>query len=538
MTLAMSRRLAARAGGVLLAAVVVVVPLTRSAASHPGSSPAARASAPTSLGADLDRILGDARLDNSQVGLEVRDATTGDVLYEHNAQQRLLPASNGKLLTSTAAMDVLGADRRFTTSVQTSGPVDGHTLTGDLYLKGTGDPTMLGPDYDQLAGQVAASGVRVVHGDLVADDSYFDDVRLAPFWAWDDEPYYYDAQISALTVAPNTDYDAGTVIVHVAPGPKVGDPAKVTVIPANHYVHLAGTATTGAAGSNDSADAVRRHGNNTIDLSGSIPADSTGDDIWATVDDPTALVASLFRDALARHGVHVLGATDYRATPSGARVLASHESMTLAQLLTPFLKLSNNMHAEHLIKTMGAQVSGQGSWDAGTAAMLADVKSLGVNTADVRMVDGSGLSRADLISPQQITNLLIAARHQPWFATWYNALPIAGDPDRMVGGTLSNRMRNTPAADNMHAKTGSMTSVSALSGYVTDGAGDPLVFSMISNNFVQSGITSIENAVGVTLASYGAPNAKPVLVSAADPQPLTPAQRRQPALECSWVKAC
>ena len=385
---------------------------------------------------------------------------------------------------------------------------------------------------------MADSGVRVVHGELVADDSYFDDVRLAPFWAWDDEPYYYDAQISALTVAPNTDYDAGTVIVHVAPGAKAGDPAKVTVIPANHYVHLAGTATTGAAGSNDSADAVRRHGNNTIDLSGSIPADSTGDDIWATVDDPTALVASLFRDALARHGVHVLGPTDYRATPSGARVLASHESMTLAQLLTPFLKLSNNMHAEHLIKTMGEQVSGQGSWDAGTAAMLADIKSLGVNTADVRMVDGSGLSRADLISPQQITNLLIAARHQPWFATWYNALPIAGDPDRMVGGTLSNRMRNTPAADNMHAKTGSMTSVSALSGYVTDGAGDPLVFSMISNNFVQSGITSIENAVGVTLASYGAPNAAPVTVSAADAQPATPAQRRQPALECSWVKAC
>ncbi len=532
MTVPMSRRFAARASAVLVA--LLVGALTQTSRPHP----VAGAPAAAGLGADLDRILGDPRLDDAQVGLEVRDATTGDVLYEHNAAERLLPASNGKLLTSTAAMGVLGPDHRFSTSVQASGAISGQTLAGNLYLKGTGDPTMLGPDYDQLAAQIADSGVRVVRGALVADDTYFDDVRLAPFWAWDDEPYYYDAQISALTVAPNTDYDAGTVIVHVAPGAKAGDPAEVTVVPANHYVHLVGTATTSASGSDDTADAVRRHGNNRIDVSGSIPADSTGDDIWATVDDPTALVASLFRDALLRHGVLVLGATDYGPTPATARTLASHESMTLAQLLTPFLKLSNNMHAEHLIKTMGEQVSGQGSWDAGTAAMLADVKTLGVNTDDVRMVDGSGLSRADLISPQQITNLLIAARQQPWFTTWYNALPIAGNPDRMVGGTLRNRMANTPAANNMHAKTGSMTAVSALSGYVSDGAGDPLVFSMISNNFLPSSVTSIENAVGVTLASYGTPSAVAVTPSTTVLPSRTPAQRRGPALECSWVKAC
>jgi D-alanyl-D-alanine carboxypeptidase/D-alanyl-D-alanine-endopeptidase (penicillin-binding protein 4) len=532
MSVHIPRRLAAAAAAVLAAAALAAIPLT-----HADSSP----SATSQLGADLDRIIADQRLAGGQVGLEVRNAATGDVLYAHNAQERLLPASNAKLLTSTAALDVLGPDYRFTTSVSAGQAPSHGTLLGNLYLKGTGDPTMLGPDYDALAKQVAGAGVRTVVGNLVADDTHYDDVRLAPFWAWDDEPYYYNAQISALTVAPNTDYDAGTVIVHIAPGGAAGQPAKVTVVPANHYVHLVGTPTTGAAGSSDTADAVRRHGNNTIDVSGSIPADSTGDDVWATVWEPTQLVASIFRDALRAHGVRVVGGTSYSATPANTASLAVHQSMTVAQLLTPFLKLSNNMHAEHLIKAMGAKAGGEGTWDTGTSTLLGDLPSMGVDTSQIRMVDGSGLSRADLLTPQQITNLLIGARAKPWFNAWYNALPIAGNPDRFTGGTLRNRMRGTPAANNLHGKTGSMTAVSALSGYVTDVAGEQLVFSMISNNFLPGGITSIEDKVGVALASYaGSAASAPAAVVPvpAAPTPTTPAERRHPDLECAWVKAC
>ncbi|HZE48289.1 MAG TPA: D-alanyl-D-alanine carboxypeptidase/D-alanyl-D-alanine-endopeptidase, partial [Jatrophihabitantaceae bacterium] len=197
MSVTIPRRFAAAVAGVFAAAALAAVPLTQA-----GSAPAST----SRLGADLDRILADQRLAGGQVGLEVRDAATGDVLYEHNAQNRLLPASNAKLFTSTAAMDVLGPDYRFTTSVAANRPTNNGTLRGNLYLKGTGDPTMLGPDYDALAKAVADSGVRTVAGNLVADDTYFDEVRLAPFWAWDDEPYYYNAQISALTVAPDTDY--------------------------------------------------------------------------------------------------------------------------------------------------------------------------------------------------------------------------------------------------------------------------------------------------------------------------------------------
>ncbi|MBO0892675.1 MAG: D-alanyl-D-alanine carboxypeptidase/D-alanyl-D-alanine-endopeptidase, partial [Acidothermales bacterium] len=323
------------------------------------------------------------------------------------------------------------------------------------------------------------------------------------------------------------------------PGARAGDPAKVTVTPQNSYVHVVNKATTGAPGSSDTSDAVRRHGENVVDVTGSIPAGAGADEVWVTVWDPTGLVESLFADALGRHGVRVAGGEARGATPSGARTVASHDSMTLGEMLTPFLKLSNNMHAEQLAKTIGREVDGVGTWSAGTAAITAEMKQLGLDTSQLRMVDGSGLSRADLISPQQITNLLLAVQDKPWFQTWYDALPIAGNPDRMTGGTLRNRMRGTPAADNIHAKTGSMTSVSALSGYVTAASGEKLVFSMISNDFLSSSMTPVEDQVGVALASYdGSGSAAGVARAPADRVGVNAMQRRHPTLECAWTKSC
>ena len=181
----------------------------------------------------------------------VRDATTGETLYDRNGSTRLLPASNTKLFSSTAAMHTLGAGFRFHTDVLATAPVRDGKLRGNLYLKGYGDPTALESDYVALAKQVATSGVRRIDGDLIADDTYFDKVRLGDSWAWDDEPFYYSAQISALTLAPNTDYDSGTAIVESLPGATVGAPVKLKLVPANGVLKLVNTATTGAAGSSN-----------------------------------------------------------------------------------------------------------------------------------------------------------------------------------------------------------------------------------------------------------------------------------------------
>jgi D-alanyl-D-alanine carboxypeptidase/D-alanyl-D-alanine-endopeptidase (penicillin-binding protein 4) len=522
------RPLAAFAVLLLVGAILVGTPVS-------GLTPWVSAASDNPLGQDLDSILADQRLRGADVGLVVRKADTGEVLYSSQSSRRGQPGSTSKLISTAAAMDVLGMDYRFTTSVHAGGQRAGRTLNGDLFLRGTGDPTMLAADYDALAQRVAASGIGTVRGRLVADDTWFDDIRLATGWAWDDEPYYYNAQISALTVAPDTDYDAGSVIVGVAPS-TAGAPAAVRIDPPNRYVQIVNTAVTGPPGSARTIVVDRRHGDKTITVSGAMPADGAELREYMTVWEPTDFVASLFRDALARHGVAVLGPTTRGATPPNLPTLADRTSMPLGELATPLLKLSNNMHAEALVKAAGRASSGAGTWHAGLAALAGKYDGLGVDPATVYFTDGSGLSRMDHVSPDQLASVLVAARTKPWFAAWYQALPVAGIADRMVGGTLRNRMRGTPAEGRVHAKTGSMTGMSGLAGYVTAANGEELVFAMITNNYLGGPVRPLEDAVAIRLASYlGDADVRTPMVVTVAPQT---EQGRRADLECSWVKAC
>ncbi|MGB3438546.1 MAG: D-alanyl-D-alanine carboxypeptidase/D-alanyl-D-alanine-endopeptidase [Actinophytocola sp.] len=481
------------------------------------------------LAADLDAILASPGMEGSDVGLVVK-TLDGQTVYARASERRQQPASNAKLVTSIAAFDVLGPDYRFDTTVHAAGRRAGPVLDGDLYLKGTGDPTTLAADYDALAAQVAAKGVKLVRGKLVADDTWFDDVRLGTSWAWDDEPYYYSAQVSALTAAPDTDYDAGSIIIRVAPG--ADGKAVVTTEPPTSYVKVVNTAVTGAAGSPNTIGVDRVHGANTFTVTGSIPSDGAATGEWMAVWEPTGYAAALFRAALGKHGVKVLGTTALGATPASAPVVASRQSMPLRELAVPFLKLSNNLHAEILVKAMGRKTSGQGTWSAGLAAVADRLPSYGVDPARLSLRDGSGLSRMDQISPDQLAALLGAARSRPWFGDWHEALPIAGKADRLVGGTLRSRMRGTAAEGKVYAKTGSLTGVSGLSGYVTNAAGEQWVFSMVTNNSVGVNVKGLEDAVAVRLAQEGgAVTARSVV-----PAPELPSEATE--LECSWVKAC
>lgn len=501
-----------------------------------GASPAASATGLRDLKADLDRILGDSRLTDAQTGLVVTSARTGEVLYSRNGNGALVPASNEKLLTSAAAFEILGPDHRFTTSALIDGRRRGGTVHGDLHLRGTGDPTMLAEGYDELAAAVAEAGITEVRGRLVADDTWFDDRRLGPFWAWDDEPYYYSAPVSALTVAPDRDYDAGSVIVTVRPGAAEGAPARVTLTPETGYVKVVNTAKTG--GDEAAVTVDRAHGTNTIAVSGSIPAGAQPVAEYMSVWEPTGYAADVFRRALRAHGVTVRGATVRGATPEGADEVAVRRSPPLSEVSVPFLKLSNNGIAEILVKSIGRKAAGEGSWAAGIKEITAFLTAHGVTGP--RMTDGSGLSRADVVAPDDLVALLAAMRAKPWFAAWYDALPVAGDPDRLVGGTLRSRMRGTPAEGNVHAKTGTLTSVSALSGYVTSADGEPLIFSMITNNHVTAAPRDIEDAVAVRLAQFtrgAATEGTPWRARLRLPEP-APGGPDPGAVECSWIRAC
>jgi D-alanyl-D-alanine carboxypeptidase/D-alanyl-D-alanine-endopeptidase (penicillin-binding protein 4) len=515
-----------------LAATTLTTPTTQVAQTQ---------AADTALTSAIDTILAHPRFAGSMVSVAVRDANTGEALYERDTDQRLNPASNMKLFTSAAAMDALGPDHRFTTDLLATAPVIGGKVRSDLFLRGGGDPTMLAEDYRDLAAQLKAAGVQRVEGDLVADDSYFDDVPLATAWSWDDEPYYYSAVTSALTVAPDTDYDSGTAIVETSPGSPGAEPT-VTLQPATDAVTIVNNATTSAAGSANTLSVEREHASDKVFVTGSIPANAGTNEEWVTVPDPTAYAADVLARALRAEGIEVKGAVKEGTTPDTAAVLASHDSMTLSELLVPFMKLSNNMHAEALVKTLGAEgPSGTGSWPAGLTEVRKYAGAKGVDTGVVRISDGSGLSRFDLLTTDALADLLVAVRQEPWFRTWYDALPIAGNADRFTGGTLRSRMRDTAAANNLHGKTGSMTSVTALSGYVTNADGRELVFSMISNNYLLTP-RSQEDALGITLAQWSEEQADGGVDTLDQPsQPRRLARLDQPGgreVECSWVKAC
>lgn len=535
-------RTRARTFGVALVALTVGGGVTAAgvASSAPGTgsrAPAAvrpAADSVAGLRTDLDAILATPGLKGAGVSVTVR-RPDGTVLYSKDPERRLEPASNAKLFTSTAALDTLGPSYRFTTSVLTSGQRSGSTLRGDIAIRGGGDPTMLASDYDALAAGIAAKGITTVAGGLLADDSFFDHTRLGEGWAWDDEPYYYSGQTSALTVAPNTDYDAGSVIVDTTSGAAAGDSAKLNLVPATGYVTLVNKATT-VAGSHSTIDVERQHGTNTIVVTGTLGLDYGTDREWATVWEPTGYAADVFRRALAAHGVTVTGATTLGPVPARATVAGVHRSAPLSSIYIPFLKLSNNMHAEALVKTMGAVKAHDGSWPGGLAVETPVLRALGVDTDDIALVDGSGLSRMDYLSSTQVTNVLLGATVRPWFTTWYGALPIAAQPDRMVGGTLRNRMKGTAAAGNVHAKTGSLTGVSSLSGYVTDADGQRLVFSVLENSYVDLDPIAVQDKIAVRLATY---SAKATAATAGHGVPALPHTATLPAdIECSWAKAC
>ncbi|MFD9225682.1 D-alanyl-D-alanine carboxypeptidase/D-alanyl-D-alanine-endopeptidase [Streptomyces sp. NPDC060064] len=497
------------------------------------SAPAGAGPSDTGLKGAIDRILMDARMDGGAASVVIADAATGERLYQRDGTDRLMPASNTKLATSTAAMALLGPDHRFRTDVLSTGSRHGSVLRGDLYLRGGGDPTTLAKDYDQLAADLAASGITRVTGRLVADDTRFDTQRLGRSWAADDESSYYSAQISPLTVAPDTDYDSGTVVVEATPGTKAGDKPRVKLTPPTDYIHLDIRGTTVPSGQSDTLTVEREHGTNTITVSGNIPVGASATKEWVTVWEPTGYAAAVFSDALGRHGVRVTGSPRLgRPTPPRAKPLASHNSMPLKELMLPFMKLSNNMHAETLTKTIGYETSGRGTWDAGLAAISGYLQKQGVKTSTVRQLDGSGLTRMNLFPAEQLETLLLSVRDASWYADWYASLPVACNRDRAMGGTLRSRMCATPAALNARGKTGSLTGASALSGYVTDAGGRELVYSVVLNNYLASSVKSIEDAIVVTLASSDTAHGT---ITAVPPKA---ARSTEPAadLECSWQK--
>lgn len=424
-------------------------------------------------------IVNESTLNGALIGISIRSAKTGEMLYEHMGDTRLRPASNMKLLTAAAALSVLGEDYTFTTEVSTDGIIKGNQLQGNLYIKGKGDPTLLPSDFDHFAKELQAHGIKEITGVIIGDDTWYDDVRLSPDMIWSDEHFYYGAQVSALTASPNDDYDAGCLIIEIIPGRSVKDRPVVYMTPETGYVKIVNTAVTVSDGEGD-ITIERVHGGNTIIVKGTIPVGSEPLKEWISVWEPTYYALALFQQALRNNGISWAGKVRSGKTPENTRKFITHDSIRLSELLVPFMKLSNNGHGETLVKEIGSVIHRQGSWEKGIEVLEEELSQRGMNMDTIIIRDGSGISHVNLIPPNEISNLLFSIQKEDWFPSFLHALPIAGEADRMIGGTLKDRMKEKA----VQAKTGTIYSVSTLSGYLTTNRGEALVFSIMINNLL------------------------------------------------------
>ncbi|MEP7381447.1 MAG: D-alanyl-D-alanine carboxypeptidase/D-alanyl-D-alanine-endopeptidase [Gemmatimonadota bacterium] len=493
------------AASVLWQAPVLLLALSACAPAR-ASTPAPRvAPAVAALRQRVDSMVNAPQFRSALFGILVVNPETGDTLVSHNAGKLFIPASNQKLLTGAVALQLLGGDYRYQTTVGASGPVVDGLLLGNLVVSGTGDPSVSDHMMKDamlplraMADSVAAHGVRRITGAIVPGADAFPGATLGYGWAWDDLDDDYSAGVDELY------FNEGFSKLVVHGGVSAGDSVTVRTIPARTVPHVriwartvappASAAPRGRARDltirQDSTDAA------TVILDGTI---AVGDSAVLSIPhrDPSRIYLLALREALAERGIVAEGGVSpWRGT--AVYPLFSTTSPPLTEILRAFEKPSQNQIGEILLRTLGRVRAGVGSADSGARVVRDQVLAWGAAPDGFRARDGSGLSRNDVVTPETIIRVLDAMRRAPGFATFRDALPLAG-----VDGTIAKRMIGTPAQGNVHAKTGTLDMVRSLSGYVTTADGHLLLFSILVNNWTVDvrEVEKVQDAIAVQLAT-------------------------------------
>ena len=473
------------------------------------------AAPPKTLEARINAVLSSADLQRGFWGVEVISLSSGKVLYRRNAEKMFTPASNTKLFTTAAALELIGPNYQFHTTVETNGALDKHgRLTGDLALVGRGDPNLSGRELpyalhtqrndhpiqvlEDLADELVKKGVKYVDGDIVADDSYFAFERYGEGWSQDDLVWADGAPVSALTINDNV------VFVNILPADRVGERAFVSLTPFGDYFRVDNRILTTPVGTPRKIFINREPGSTLLTLWGNVPLDDAGANEALAIEDPAEFAANLFRGLLEARGVVVYGRQRTRHTElaslstftatvtasanggdasprslqNQALVLASYDSKPLLEDVEVINKVSQNLHAEILLRLLGREKGNAGTVAGGLEVLHGFLNKAEIPEDEYVFYDGSGLSRQNLVTPNAMVQLLRYAVSQPWGQSFRETLPVAG-----VDGSLSERFKNGNLQGRVRGKTGSLGGVKTLSGYATTDRGEQVAFAIFSNNF-------------------------------------------------------
>ncbi|MFP4548593.1 MAG: D-alanyl-D-alanine carboxypeptidase/D-alanyl-D-alanine-endopeptidase [Fidelibacterota bacterium] len=433
-----------------------------------------------SVADQIQTLLSEPALAPATIGVYIEELGSGKIVYAQNEHKLLMPASNMKLVTTASALSVLGPDFRYNTDFYTNGKIEDGVLKGDLIIKGSGNPTIGGRFYGGKTDSVFTLWVEALHtlgiekiqGNIIGDKSIFADDGVGYGWEKDDLPYYYAAKTGALS------YNDNCIDLHISPAEKIGEPVKIQQKPIKDYLDIDNQMITVPKDSASGSQFYRDYALDKLLIKGKMPIDAETDVDWTTVPEPADFLLTAFAGTLEQNNIKFTDTKicSEKVNYEDKTLLFSHNSVSMQKIVHNINKISNNFYAETVLKTLSDEK------EKTTATAVKEEKkflsSIGIDTDRMFIVDGSGLSRHNMVTVNQIAGILKYMSISDNFQIFKESLPIGG-----VDGTLRYRLKGSNAKGHVFAKTGYVGHVRALSGYVDAKNGKTYVFSIIANHY-------------------------------------------------------